>query len=296
MNPKLRIRHEAIDSSVDATSKTPEFEVLGLMVPSGKGKEVVWQAIVENFYSQRDKRSLTLGKTFWRIAASWLVLLAIGGAVWFGYFDKVVVYSPIASHLVHIMPDSSIAHLNADTRIAYSKLFWHLGRKLSLEGEALFRVKRGGRFEVVTQMATTSVLGTTFNVYSRGGREMITCIEGKVAVTPKQSANRVVLTKGLSTEINAKGMGQPGVVPKREQVEWHNGDFNFNNTPISIVFDEMERQFGVDIHYEGDTNRFYTGYFNNRSLEEALSLVCLPMDLSYTHNGGEIIITKRICR
>jgi ferric-dicitrate binding protein FerR (iron transport regulator) len=292
MNPGQRIRHEAIDSSVEAARRIPEFDALRLSVPQGKGKEVVWLEIVRNIHYQGDKRGLTLGTTFWRIAASWLVLLAIGGAVWFGCFDKVIVYSPVASHLVHILPDSSIVHLNAKTRIAYSKLFWHLGRKLSLEGEALFRVKRGGRFEVVTQMATTSVLGTTFNVYSREGREMITCIEGKVAVTPKQNANRVVLTKGLSTEINASDMGQPGVVAKSEQIEWYNGDFNFNNTPISIVFDELERQFDVDIHYEGDTNRFYTGYFNNRNLGEALSLVCLPMGLSYTQNGKTITIQR----
>lgn len=290
MKPKQRKWHEAKDSPVEGSSMIPEFDALGLSVPQGKGKEVVWREIVENLYSFRDKRSLNLGKTFWRIAATWLVLLAIGGAVWFGCFDKAIVYSPVASHLVHILPDSSIAHLNADTRIAYSKLFWHLGRKLSLEGEALFSVKRGSRFEVVTPTAIITVLGTTFNVYSREGHVKVTCVEGKVAVTLKQSANRVELTEGQATEADASIRGQHGVVVKNEPVEWLRGEFIFNKAPISDVFDELERQFGVDILYEGDTNRFYTGYFNRRNLGEALSLVCLPMGLNYTQNGKTITI------
>jgi hypothetical protein len=56
------------------------------------------------------------------------------------------------------------------------------------------------------------------------------------------------------------------------------------------VFEEIERQFGVDVIYNSSVNRNYTGYFKKNNLSEALMNVCEPMLLTYERNEGKIIV------
>jgi hypothetical protein len=54
----------------------------------------------------------------------------------------------------------------------------------------------------------------------------------------------------------------------------------------------LERQFDVDVFIDGDTNRYYTGYFNNKNLNGALELICIPMNLEWQVNGNMIILKE----
>ena len=55
----------------------------------------------------------------------------------------------------------------------------------------------------------------------------------------------------------------------------------------------MERQFKVEIITKNIGERFYTGYFNNRNLKDALEMVCLPMNLKYSYKDKSTIIIKK---
>ena len=67
-----------------------------------------------------------------------------------------------------LLPDGSAVTLNANSKLQY---YTHSARKVWLEGEAFFEVKKipetAEPFQVVTNDLTITVLGTTFNVNSR---------------------------------------------------------------------------------------------------------------------------------
>jgi len=267
--------------------------ILGrLSIPSGKSKEQIWQAIFEKLDKQKEIRTIPLYQITLRVAASLVVLIALGGSVWIWGFNRVNIYCPKGQNITAILPDSSKVILNADIRISYNKALWAIRRKVYITGEALFKVKKGKQFDVIADIATTSVLGTTFDVYAREGKVKVSCIEGRVSVKNNTSNSKVILTAGLHTQSTASKICSPTKTIKNEMVAWTSGEFYFNNSPFKDVLKELERQFNVKINYIGDEKRFYTGYFNNKDLNDALRLVCIPMDVSYTINENTIEIKQ----
>jgi transmembrane sensor len=75
-------------------------------------------------------------------------------------------------------------------------------------------------------------------------------------------------------------------------VTWTSGEFYFNKAPLKDVFKEIERQFNVEIVYSSSENRLYTGYFNKKDLNDALRLVCIPMEVNYSVNERTIEIKQ----
>ena len=79
-----------------------------------------------------------------------------------------------------ILPDKSAVTLNAGSILAHDG-----GRRVSLEGEAFFRVEKGEEpFVVTVGEVTVTVLGTAFNVevFPGQSRLKVTVFEGKVEV------------------------------------------------------------------------------------------------------------------
>lgn len=294
MNRKIKYEIEGMNGS-SGNSIGNEFDELlkRLSVPSGKPKEQVWQAILENLNEEKHDKVISLMPIIIKIAASVLILMAIGGSIWIWGIGSVNAYSPKGQHLTCYLPDSSRIQLNADTRISYNKVLWRISRKVNLNGEALFKVKKGRKFDVVTDLTTTSVLGTTFDVYARNGEVKVSCIEGRVQVKTHKTEDKVILTAGLFTETHEQKLSIPIEKIVKEEATWPNGEFYFNNIPFNDVLKEIERQFNVEIVFKNEDERFYTGYFNNKDLNDALRLVCIPMDMSYSVNGKTIEINQK---
>ncbi len=187
------------------------------------------------------------------------------------------------------LPDGSEAVLNAASTLNYNKRNWNKNRCLHLEGEAFFHVKKGSRFEVVTSMGKIVVLGTAFNVFARDNKLEVYCETGKVAV---ESKNKVFLGPGMKAQTSKNSNVRVVETDQKHECTWQQGEFWFNNAPLADVIAEMERQFDVIIKYNDLNNRFYTGYFNRRSLKEALNIVFDPMQLKYKIENKTIQITN----
>jgi ferric-dicitrate binding protein FerR (iron transport regulator) len=266
-----------------------------LTIPSGKSKEQSWQAIFERLEEKQIAKTIPLYQIALKVAASLIILISIGGSVWIWGFSGVIIYCPKGQHITAILPDSSKIMLNADTKISYNKALWNVNRKVYITGEALFKVKKGKRFDVVAEIATTSVLGTTFDVYAREGKIKVSCIEGRVSVQNNNSDEKVILTAGLYTQATHNKITKPSNSIKNDQVAWTSGEFNFNNVPFIDVLKEIERQFNVVLIYNAKEEKFshrFTVSINNKDLDDALRKVCLPMDMSYTTNGKTIEIKQ----
>lgn len=248
-----------------------------LRVPAIKTKEQAW-ANFEAQLTQKGKVATkrSLNYLVYAVAAS--IALFIGISSWFYYTGDTKIWCPPAQMITVGLPDGSQVILNAASTVKFNKGSWHKNRKVQLDGEAFFRVKKGSKFEVTTETGKITVLGTTFNVFSRNNCLEVYCETGKVAV---MSGNTVLLKPGMKAQTIK---GNPVQITKAEQeheASWQQGDFWFKDAPLTKVIAELERQFDITIKYKCLSDRFYTGYFSRSSLNEALGTVLDPMRLKY---------------
>jgi transmembrane sensor len=257
-----------------------------LEVPETISKEEAWKnftARIAEAPKQNEAKVVKMNRWIPVSIAASVSLIVIA----FFVFGKTVVSTQMAETRVHILPDGSEVTLNADSKLSFRKTGWSANRVVSLEGEAFFDVKKGSSFIVETENGTVTVLGTSFNVRARSTEFSVTCYTGKVNVASHEKS--VVITKGLHTKLE-NGELTDALPFDDQKTTWRDGEFHFDSQPLQDVFDEMERQFNVDIVYTETAPRKYTGAFRNKDIDEALFMVVKPMQLTIRRENNRIFI------
>jgi len=247
-----------------------------LQVPTPISKEDAWEKLAGQLTGVPKKETKVITMTPWialSVAAS-LTLLIIS----FFYLNTTTIATQLAETKEHVLPDGSVVVLNAGSEITYRQWNFKNSRKITLQGEAFFNVKKGQTFSVESEHGVVTVLGTSFNIKSRNSGYRVYCYSGKVKV--EKGSSEVYLTKGLFTGVENNTLKNPTVFNDK-QTTWRTGDFYFEATPLREVIDELERQFNIEISFNGDDSRLYTGYFNKNDRNEALTMVFKPMLLTF---------------
>lgn len=188
------------------------------------------------------------------------------------------------------LPDASQVTINAESEVAFNEKEWATKREITLKGEAFFDVAKGARFDVVTESGTVSVLGTEFNVKQRGSFFEVSCFEGTVQVATEEGT--VILHVGDNvTLLNgslAKGTNT------FDEPQWTQNKSYFQRTPVSEVFAELQRQFGVTVTQDHvETNQLFTGGFDHEDLTSALKAIGEPLGLDYQLTDKSVHFSKR---
>ena len=215
------------------------------------------------------------------------ILLLIGIWQLWSVFSETKVTSGRGVHTNYLLPDGSEVNLNAESRIIFKKKNFSSERQLTLEGEAFFNVTKGSSFRISTPKGEIMVPGTSFNIFSRDNAFKVACITGKVIVSYKDQS--VSIEQGESAELSGENLRGFRDTKLQYVTGWINGEFYFENTPLDLVFDEIERQFNVKFAYREKENRFFTGSFTNKDLNEALETICIVMKLNYEIGENEEI-------
>jgi ferric-dicitrate binding protein FerR (iron transport regulator) len=250
-------------------------------VPFAKSREDAWAELEKKLNEAPPPRisNFKFQKTFYAVAASIILLAGIFSLL---RFYSTSVYCPAGEHLTVALPDGSAVKLNADSKISYKTFWWRFARQVEFDGEAYFEVQKGKKFEVKSRLGTTEVLGTSFNIYSRGDEYNVTCITGKVKVTSGSAAEAV-----LSPEYEARVDASGNIVVVKEtkageNQSWVNNMFHFTARPLPMVLNEIGRQFNISITSKVNLDYSYTGYFSkDRTAEEVLDFVCKPFGLTF---------------
>ncbi len=285
-NINSEIGNERLERSIDMLMGS-------FSVPVKSDREEIWERISDSIGQDKEVAIVPLWKRSLRVAAILLPLIVVTSAGLIYFMGNTQINTPMGQQVTVLLPDSSSVTLNADSHLRFNSSTWFLFRSVVLSGEALFRVKKGKTFSVEAAGTTTQVLGTVFNVFSRNSEVRINCFEGRVRVTSNNSKTSVILEHGHATKLSKAVLTQPTRFSNENAASWTNGEFQFTNEPIGKVFDELARQFAVQIVINTNTNRLYTGYFNNQSLERALDLVCQPMGLTWELNRNMVIINTK---
>lgn len=262
----------------------PENMVTCFKVPGGQKQEEIWAQLMEkiNHASESNslkRKSISLGFVV-KIAASLTFIMSI--SAYFLYENSWVnIHTQRGQHIQTVLPDGSQVQLNAETNLKYNKLSWYFVHEVSMRGEALFMVKKGSRFSVYSPLAKTLVLGTIFNVFDRGDNVKVSCYEGLVLVKPKTNREKFVLKPNQELCSGNGSLVEKTFGAEKNQASWTKGEFFYSNSPLKEVFDELQRQFNVEVQYLASQTRFYTGVFSNKDLGDALQMICIPMQLDF---------------
>lgn len=185
----------------------------------------------------------------------------------------------IAEKTQIFLPDESSVDLNANSYLTYNTQDWRDARSLKLEGEAFFKVAKGSAFVVETQHGDVTVLGTQFNVYSRGDRLKVSCFEGVVSVSLNDQV--IVLEAGMAIDTQA-GKALTESRTALSQPKWLQDESSFENAPLSEVLFELEQYYDIELQLDNiDLSQRFTGSFTHQDLDIALQSICNPLQMTY---------------
>lgn len=294
-----KISSEEFLSKLDTQDgKSPLVRSLALLstfdVPSSKSKSQAWANLETKIASET--KVIPLYRKYWiGIAASFILAVGAFFVLNQSLNEKTVFETSFAQVQSVYLPDSSIAYLNADSKLSYSEKAWNETREVELIGEAFFEVRKGSDFIVNTDQGDVKVLGTSFNVKVRNTILEVACKTGLVRVSNRQSSENIELSPGWAVIVKDDDVKEATPLGLSYIDNWRVGEFDFESVMLSEVLSELQRQFDLKVEYdiENIEDRPYTGFFNKNNLSEALQLVCNTMGLTFTIDGKTVTIKNK---
>jgi transmembrane sensor len=194
-----------------------------------------------------------------------------------------------------LLPDSSTVWLNAHSKISYAADFEGDVRKVKLEGEAFFEVKRNVEkpFRVEGVSSVVQVLGTSFNVKAIAGQaEEVEVVTGKVSFALKNNeTKKVILTPGMKGRVdNNNVLWEQTEDPN--SLAWKQEKLIFENSTLEEVASAVESYFGTQVEIANAelAKCRFTGTFEKPQLQEVLEVVSESMSLtSQKDNDGYLL-------
>ena len=270
---------------------------------------------VENFRnrveSQKEiqstsRRGFSLS-ALWRYAAVVAIIIAVGCiSYWQGEvnvkdtFADISVEAPLGSKTKLYLPDGTLVWLNAGSRMTYSQGFGVDNRKVELEGEGYFEVKRNEKipFFVKTKDLQLQVLGTKFSFrdYPEDHEVVVSLLEGKVGLNNLlREEKEAVLSPDERAVLNkANGLLTVESVTASNASQWTDGYLFFDEELLPDIAKELERSYNVKIHIANDslkTFRFYGNFVRReQNIQEVLEALASTEKMQYKIEERNITI------
>jgi len=274
-------------SAFEATEEGKEFVALmkasSLISPSTYKTEAELQKLTQRIQStpQAKQKAIWMQTGFQlAVAASVALIIAV---IYIFSLGAQTIETGFSEQEIVMLPDGSEAKLNSVSQLSYDKSKWEEERFLELDGEAFFQVKKGAQFTVQTANGNIQVLGTSFNVRSRGALLDVVCYTGRVEVTSSNMSRQ--LTPGEMVRVNDGEMISFKKSDLATSPSWTSGIIQLENVSLSTVLDELRFTFGFEVEYDGSLDQLlYTGAFPTQKAESALKLVFEPLDIDYSYH------------
>ncbi len=293
------------EDAVRSTENAPDFHLLNKYVngyramdaPEKTSKAEAWNMLEAkiNEASKSETKVIPIYRNTWFIGIAASFTLILGALYLLNLTQEIRVETGFAESEMIYLPDSSIIHLNSDSKVSYSEKGWNKNREIQLSGEAFFEVKLGSNFAVNTNNGTVEVLGTSFNVRSRTNTFNVACKTGKVRVSNKE--NQVILTPGLSTRLKKGVLIEPLEVSVKSIDSWRNGETFLDGSTLQDAFNELERIFNVKVIHElpqAELDGTGTFYLDTKSLSEAVQSIGLTKGLDSNVDGKEVTFSYKL--
>lgn len=199
-----------------------------------------------------------------------------------------------------LLPDSTKIWLNHSAALLVNKKYT-TERLVKLNGEAFFDVAKDGKaFTVESGLVKTKVLGTAFNIESRGEKMPvhISLLRGSVKLFSLTDTSTAVLSPG---EMAVSSPEHPHFEKSALQLQnvagWINGDLILNNISLREAFDKIALTYNIKIEVEEGLiqhQKIVASYRKNESWQKVLSNLLFIYHLTYkADSSGTVKITKK---
>ncbi len=288
------LNHELSAEELEAFKKLEGFDALtnldshlkSFKAPEYQTSEEL-NTVLKNIKSTKAKTAQNWVRAALRIAA----VVVICFSVYYSLTLDTTVSTLAANKETNIeLPDASTVSLNALSSVTFNKHSWSKKRQVELRGEAFFKVAKGSKFEVKTEVGTVTVLGTQFNVKQRNKYFEVICYEGKVGVT-YQNQQATLLAGDSFLMMDGKLIAKEK--EKLSTPSWLNNESQFTSLPYRVVLDEFERQYDVTVDPTNiDVTQLFTGGFSHNNMDVALKAITLPLHVTYSKNKNTIVLKR----
>jgi ferric-dicitrate binding protein FerR (iron transport regulator) len=224
----------------------------------------------------------------WYAAAASVALVCVAWLFLRGDQNNFEALNGATPQLAELSDDSSIK-LNDGSTLNFSPT--EDQRLATLSGEAYFDVEKSDvPFVVQTKLGQVTVVGTSFNIYSRNDSMSVSCTSGQVRVKFNSSDAAYPLIPGESVGINAAGEVTESANGE-EHLDWLDNRSVFINRPLSEALAELERQYDLAIDRSPtlDLAKTYDISFPNDNLDVAIKAVLKPAGYTDYHQEGNLI-------
>ena len=206
--------------------------------------------------------------------------------------------SPADSHL---LPDGSSVTLNHESVLSFPEEFAASERLVDFQGEAFFEVAHNPEVPMIIQMENVrvKVLGTSFDLISlKDGKEVTLYLQtGKVlfyTIDPvsEKVLEQIVLLPGQKGVYN-KTTGQISRenYAKDNFFAWKTGVLVFEKTPLSEVFEMLEKTYNIQI----SSPNYYQDYlltatYDNETVESIFESLEIIFGVPFALDGQQVIL------
>lgn len=196
-----------------------------------------------------------------------------------------------------VLPDGTVAWLNAASTLRFPVAFTGNTRKVFLSGEGYFEVTHqpSAPFIVHTDQSNTDiqVLGTQFDVlaYEDESSSKTTVLDGSVKVTAGNGSSGT-LQKGQEAKITLDGSVRVSrVADATGAIAWTNDRITLNRN-ITDIMRDIARWYDVTVEYRGDmSGRSFGGSVpRDSSLSYVLKVLESTGTIHFTQDSGRITV------
>lgn len=216
--------------------------------------------------------------------------------------SPVVLEVPKGGEFIVILDDSTKVWLNSASKLTYPENFTATSRKVSIEGEAYFKVTKdieNNPFYVECEGQEVRVYGTEFNVrsYPEDGKVFTSLAKGSVSVKRSDGlGGELMLSPGTQSVFDKETKNASTKNVNIETVTgWRHGRFVFEEQSLLQIMYDLSRWYNFDFEFE------------NKDLEEIVFMGSIPRyadfstamlileksaDVKFRSDGDKIIIGK----
>lgn len=193
------------------------------------------------------------------------------------------------------LPDGSKIVLNENSELAYVASFEE--RRVTLSGEAFFEVTKlnGKTFTIDAEGATTTVLGTSFNVraYPSEDKVEVSVKTGKVALEKAEdTSQKIILEAGKAGTYNKQKEVVEEILISNADA-WKTSRLDFDSIPLSAVVEALERYFNVEVEVANPQllKCSFNGQFVQPELQDILNTLSYTMALEVEKQNGAYVLS-----
>lgn len=265
----------------------------GYKVPFNRSKDIAWHNLESSidFEEKAPKR-----KTIWLTVAVSSVAAAAAVIIFFfsNLFNLNVIQNSLSTTVASVtpvyLPDSSYIVLNSNSTLDYKFENVSGVRSVTLDGDALFNVRKGKQFTVSFDGGLVKVTGTSFYI-SAYSKDLIQvdCTGGSVDVTLGNEVYSIKAGQGIKSfkgEISGPYSCDNDLV--NERIE---GIFSWDKANISEAIELIGYRFGYTTSIDSRlSDRSFSGKVDLNNLEDGLMIISLAMGINYSIDESQKII------